>query len=211
MFESLAIMQTKAMYPTATNPELLASLINFELDDPDADFPFSARLALENGWDLDFCYCAILEYKKFIYLCCVSHQPVTPSVEVDQVWHLHLLYTESYWHDLCEKVLQRELHHGPTKGGQAQNIKFTALYAATLSLYEQEFGEAPLAEFWPSVKARFTPTRWQWVNTSKNWITKKPLLLEKYEHLSDVFYGLGLGLGGFILIVAFFRLVVFRQ
>ena len=45
----------------------------------------------------------------------VSDHPVTPSIEVDQVWHLHLIYTRQYWNDFA-KHMPFEPHHGPTKG-----------------------------------------------------------------------------------------------
>jgi hypothetical protein len=77
---------------------------DFELDDQDSHLTFTDRLARENGWTYEFCIRAILEYKKFIYLICLSDQPVTPSDEVDQVWHLHLIYTQSYWKEFCGKL-----------------------------------------------------------------------------------------------------------
>jgi hypothetical protein len=64
----------------------------FRLDDPDAGFQFSARLAGENGWSLNYAHRVIEEYKKFIFMCCISPTGVTPSDPVDQAWHLHLTF-----------------------------------------------------------------------------------------------------------------------
>src|SRR5689334_8138005 len=93
----------------------------FELDDPDTSLMFSDRLARENGWDKAFALRAMFEYKRFMFMLCTTDHPLTPSDEVDQVWHLHLLYTWDYWKVFCPEVLGREIHHGPTKGGSDES------------------------------------------------------------------------------------------
>src|SRR5687767_6908346 len=103
---------------------------HFQLDDPSIAFPFSKRLARENGWSFDYTLRVIEEYRKFLFLCCVSEKGVTPSDPVDQAWHLHLTYTRSYWVDLCRNTLQKEIHHHPTKGGPAEAQKFDGLYTS---------------------------------------------------------------------------------
>jgi hypothetical protein len=90
----------------------------FELDEPDAGFPFSARLAKETGWTYPHTQRVIEEYRRFVYLACVAGHPVSPADEVDEVWHLHLTYTESYWGRFCPQVIDRPLHHQPTRGGR---------------------------------------------------------------------------------------------
>ena len=96
----------------------------FEIDDPSSEFTFTNRLARENGWSLGYAIRAVYEYKKFIFLVCTTAHPLTPSDAVDQVWHLHLLYTDSYWIDWCQRTLEQEIKHGPTKGGKAEKEKF---------------------------------------------------------------------------------------
>ena len=137
--------------------DLRQRLAAFAFDDPGAAFPFSARLARDNGWNRDFALRAIEEYRRFLYLACVAPREVTPSQAVDAVWHLHLAYTRSYWDDLCGQVLRRPLHHSPTSGGPAENRRFRAAYAATLRWYEQAFGAPPPADVWPDVATRFAP------------------------------------------------------
>src|SRR5262249_50433300 len=100
-----------------SNPDLWQCIQDFPIDDPGDAFSFSARLAHENGWSGATAAAAIEEYRKFIYLIGVSDSPLTPSEAVDQVWHLHLLYTRSYWTEFCGGVLCRPLHHEPTRGG----------------------------------------------------------------------------------------------
>ncbi len=58
-------------------------LRDYPIDDPGAGFPFSRRLARENGWSPDYAARVILEYKRFLYLCAEAGHPVTPSDEVD--------------------------------------------------------------------------------------------------------------------------------
>ncbi len=89
-----------------------------------------------------------------MFLALVADHQVTPSDQVDQVWHLHLLYSDAYWNDFCPRVLGRPLHHHPAKGGQAEQDRFHEQYRATIRSYRQHFGEPPL-DLWPPVDVRF--------------------------------------------------------
>ncbi|WP_421655276.1 glycine-rich domain-containing protein [Leptothermofonsia sp. ETS-13] len=145
------------------------------LDETDTALPFSHRLARENGWSLEYTSRVIEEYKKFVFLAAISDHPVTPSDQVDQVWHLHLLYTRSYWEEFCPKVLQKPLHHGPTKGGTWGRQKFNDWYNKTLKSYEQFFNQPPPSDIWHPAHIRFgRDTRFTRVNTEQNWIIPKP-------------------------------------
>ncbi len=146
----------------------------FELDEPEASLSFTDRLARENGWTVEYSLRAILEYKKFIFLLTISNHPLTPSDQVDQVWHLHLLYTQSYWEDFCENTVKRKIHHGPTKGGSTEKEKFTNWYEKTKTFYLETFKiEAP-KDIWPSSEIRFSEIEFQRVNIKRNWVIKKP-------------------------------------
>ena len=79
------------------NLALLRRLEEFNIDDPDSSFPFSAKLAEQQGWTAEFTTRAIGEYKRFCYLAVVAGHPVSPSQTVDEVWHLHLTYSYNYW------------------------------------------------------------------------------------------------------------------
>ncbi len=139
------------------DPDLAARLAAFSIDEGAPTLTFTARLARENRWSLPRAGRVVEEYLRFIYLASVSSETVTPSVAVDQAWHLHLCYTRSYWHRLCRDLLGRELHHGPTRGGSAENLRYRECYERTLRLYMEEFGAAPPADIWPSAKLRFSP------------------------------------------------------
>lgn len=108
--------------------ELFEKIQAFELDDNSASFKFSERLARENGWSKTYTHRVIDEYKKFIFLCCISDSGVTPSDPVDQAWHLHLTFTKSYWIDFCQNTLGQQIHHNPTKGGDNEREKFKNFY-----------------------------------------------------------------------------------
>jgi len=155
-----------------SNSDLWQRIQAFDIDNSGDEFPFSARLARENGWSHEQTWGAIEEYKKFIYLLCVSPSSLTPSEVVDQVWHLHLVYTRSYWASLCDGVLGRPIHHEPTTGGQAQARLFEDQYAQTLSLYEAEFGYEPPAQFWPLAPFATLPSH-RWVDRRNYWLIPK--------------------------------------
>lgn len=148
---------------------------DFELDDDEAVLMFSDRLAKENGWSKLFAIRAIEEYKKFMFLICISHQPLTPSEEVDQVWHLHLLYTRSYWKEFCAEVLKREVHHGPTRGGPEESDKFHDWYTQTLLLYKQKFKHDPPPDLWPPSRLRFRYSNFRRIDLRQYWIIRKPI------------------------------------
>ncbi len=150
------------------------TLKNLAIDDSQAQFKFSDRLARENGWTQQFALGAIDEYKKLVFLAKHAGHPVTPSLEVDEVWHLHMIYTRSYWEEMCKEI-DFQLHHGPTKGGKKENEKFTNWYEKTKESYKKFFGEPP-AEFWPSSESRFSPQDIVKVNRKNFLFFKKPKL-----------------------------------
>lgn len=144
------------MTETQGDPRL-AKILNHPLDDPQSDLPFTRRLARENRWTVDFAVRVVREYRRFCYLAVAAGHPVTPSDEMDQAWHLHLLYTRDYWEDFCPNVLGYALHHGPTKGGSAEGMRFDEQYRRTPESYERLFGETPSTDIWPSAAVRFGP------------------------------------------------------
>ena len=148
----------------------------YAFDDIDSALPFSARLARDNAWSSAFAQRALQEYKKFILLAMTAGHPVTPSDEVDQVWHLHLLYTRYYWEDFCA-MLGGPLHHGPTKGGAHEGRKFHTWYEDTLRSYARAFAIAPPPDIWPDPTRRFGDAgHCKRINTRACWVIPKPRL-----------------------------------
>ena len=161
---------------TSQQQKLWNDIKSFELDDPEISLSFTDRLARENGWTMEYAVRTISEYKKFIFLLTIATHPLTPSDQVDQVWHLHLLYTQSYWEDFCEKIVKRKIHHGPTKGGENEKNKFTDWYEKTKQLYVDTFNTPIPSDIWPTSEIRFSEIEFERVNLKRNWIIKKPFV-----------------------------------
>ncbi|MET0392244.1 MAG: hypothetical protein ABW019_03845, partial [Chitinophagaceae bacterium] len=122
----------------------------FHPDDPADRVKFSDKLALQNNWSPAYTARVIEEYKKFVFLCCISPTGAAPSQIVDEAWHLHLTYTHNYWKVFCPQVLGRELHHHPSKGGPAEQQRHAGWYAQTLELYRSTFDEPAPEDIWPA-------------------------------------------------------------
>lgn len=150
-----------------TDTALWQAINAYELDNADAAFPFSRRLARDNGWSHRRALSAIAEYKRFIYLIMTQTGTVlTPSEDVDEVWHLHLIYTQDYWGRFCGETLKRPIHHGPTQGGAAEDSRYMDCYRRTLEIYEREFGPPP-PDVWPDPVSRFRPSHMQRIDLSE--------------------------------------------
>jgi len=179
------------------NPEqtaLYERIRAFSLDPSDAQLPFSKRLARDNSWSLQYAQQAIEEYKKFAFLAVAAGHPVTPSDQVDQVWHLHLTYMRSYWEEFCLQVLQTPLHHEPTLGGEAENQKFDDWYSKTLESYERFFGAKPPVEIWSTPTDRFgRDLHFVRINTQQNWVLAKSPIKKRIAASIAIIFALALG------------------
>jgi uncharacterized protein (TIGR04222 family) len=151
---------------------------SFDIDgDPAPALRFTDRLARENSWTEPFARRALREYKRFVFLTMTAGRSMCPSEQVDQVWHLHLTYTRSYWERFCRDLLKSPLHHEPTRGGPAEGQKHWAMYADTLRAYREAFGEDPPADLWPPAERRFgDDLAVAKVNRQEYWLIRKPRL-----------------------------------
>lgn len=138
-------METKAQLQ---NDPLWIRLQHLSLDHPDADFPFSKKLAEQENWTEDFTEKAIEEYKKFIYLCCTLPTGASPGETIDRVWHLHLTYTQHYWEEFCPEILHRKLHHHPSGGGKDETERHRKWFEETVKSYQEIFRQPPPEEIW---------------------------------------------------------------
>lgn len=168
---------------TTNELELWQKIEEFQFDKSDIKLTFAKRLARENNISERFANEIIEEYKKFIFLCCVSAHQVTPSHFVDLAWHLHLTYTKSYWIDLCKNTIGKEIHHNPTEGGAFENIKFKNFYKDTISLYKEKFNGNPPIHIWQNDVERFKIAITN-IDTNKNWIIPKPSFIFRKPHFS---------------------------
>jgi uncharacterized protein (TIGR04222 family) len=146
------------------NTQLWHDIVDYDIGAGAGSHTFLQRLARENSWDIAFAQAAILEYRRFCYLQCSTDSALSPSRIVDQVWHLHLLYTRDYWRNFCPNVLRRDLHHQPAQGSALEALEFREQYAQTLARYEAIFG-MPCATIWPNLQQRFANADdWRWQN-----------------------------------------------
>jgi uncharacterized protein (TIGR04222 family) len=150
----------------------------FELDEPTHEFGFTRHLMKSQGWTLTYAQRAIAEYKKFAFLTVVANHQVVPSDQVDQVWHAHVLLTQSYWEEFCPQVLGKTLHHHPARGGRSERTEFHRLYTQTIASYRQFFGSPP-TDIWSSPDVRFgAELKMQRVSLSDHWVIPK-----RFPHL----------------------------
>jgi uncharacterized protein (TIGR04222 family) len=131
------------------NHQLWSQIDSFQMDDPSATIKFSDKLSHEHRWSKEYTARVISEYRKFLFLCCVLPGGASPSQIVDEAWHMHLTYTVNYWDELCGKVIQRPLHHHPSKGGLQEKGKHEDWYQKTLEGYKYYFGADPPEDIWP--------------------------------------------------------------
>lgn len=87
---------------------------------------------------------AIEQYKKFMYLLykyqSLPDKKLVPSVEVDEIWHHHILDTRKYEKD-CMNVYGYFMHHFPYFGMRSdEDFKdLNKSFASTQELYFEEF------------------------------------------------------------------------
>jgi uncharacterized protein (TIGR04222 family) len=156
--------------------ELWERIAAFDIDgEPTPTLRFAQRLARENSWSKVFADRAIREYRRFVFLTMTAGRPMCPSEQVDQVWHLHLTYTRSYWQRFCGEVLKFPLHHDPTRGGAEEGRKHWAMYSDTLLAYREAFDENPPADIWPAAEQRFGDNlAVHKYSTNDYWLIRKP-------------------------------------
>ncbi|SIN66057.1 hypothetical protein SAMN04488055_0306 [Chitinophaga niabensis] len=126
------------------NDPLWQKIDTFSLHDP----AFTQKLAKENNWTPGFTERAISEYKRFIYLCCIMPNGASPPPVVDEVWHLHILYTVNYWEEFCDRTLGRKLHHHPSGGGLGEKERHVNWLEDTIKNYRFIFEEEPPPDIW---------------------------------------------------------------
>ena len=154
--------------------QIFEKIREFSFDQLNTDFTFTQRLARENNWNIEYTRRVIEEYRRFVFLAIVTKHTVTPSEQIDQVWHLHLTYTHSYWDDFCPNIVGKPLHHEPTKGGNLEQEKYNDCYRRTLDSYTEYFGCQAPTDIWSSPDIRFgKDLSFKRINTQENWIIPK--------------------------------------
>ena len=109
---------TKKQSPVITKAEQL-SWYSLVQDDTFDDNIRSRLLKKQPSWTNTKISELIKEYKNFLFLAANSNTEQTPSADVDEVWHEHILFTKDYerW---C-KMLGKTIHHNPEKIGEKKD------------------------------------------------------------------------------------------
>ncbi|TAF32145.1 MAG: hypothetical protein EAZ57_09905 [Cytophagales bacterium] len=105
---------------------------------------FADRLCKEQNWTADFTNLCLQEYLKFMCLASIKPSAV-PSKAIDEVWHLHLIYTKSYWADFLPNYTGKTIHHEPEEPNQTPKTGGRNAYQETLDSYQALFGAYPKA------------------------------------------------------------------
>lgn len=109
------------------------------------DFIVNSLRASKKDWSLSAINEAVQQYKNFLLLKWKygNSYELPPSVDIDEVWHTHILHTKHYA-EFCEKVFGTFLHHTPSlERNEMVMTKMQQLFEQqTQKLYEKEFGES---------------------------------------------------------------------
>lgn len=84
----------------------------------------------------------VSEVVKFLYLCSTGSSALTPSNQVDQIWHQLILFTRAYGR-LCKDHFGEFIHHQPSDDREQDRNQ----YQFTLLRYRQTFG-VPHTDYW---------------------------------------------------------------
>lgn len=126
---------------------------------------FLNNLMNDNCIDVNTANKWILEYRKFLVLAFHSKEMITPSEQVDLVWHMHMDYTQHY-RFTCFTFLNKEFKHGPTAGGKTAGMLYDATYGSTTQLYKDIFQMDPPDDVWGSNDVRFDPKKFMFRNVN---------------------------------------------
>ncbi len=107
--------------------------------------PIVNRLIKEKGWLKEEALEIIELYKRFLFLekKYGDRFQLAPTIEIDQVWHAHILYTKEYHHQ-CLQLFGKYIHHQPEETMSPSTLDskdFDRMFNDTQQLYFKEFGE----------------------------------------------------------------------
>eukprot|EP00794_Sanderia_malayensis_P002997 gene2997-3455_t len=108
-----------------------------------------ARLMRLKLWSEEKATAGVAEYEKFLCLKAVLKDfkatKLSPSLPIDEVWHLHILDTERYSQD-CIEFCGEMIHHDVD--GDIDIFKRAIRRNATKIAYQMQNGSEPSGEMW---------------------------------------------------------------
>jgi hypothetical protein len=94
------------------------------------------------GWTIEQCDSAEIEYKRYLNLCLTYGKGIVPNKIMDTFWHYHILDTLAYHKD-CQDIFGYYLHHFPYFGMRSEKdaVDLKNAFEKTKELYFQTFRE----------------------------------------------------------------------
>jgi hypothetical protein len=84
---------------------------------------------------------AINDYRRFLFLMRkYPREPLSPTLDIDLVWHEHILDTRPYFQD-TERIFGRYIHHEPGRTPGKRSPELERSFGRTCELYREEFKE----------------------------------------------------------------------
>jgi hypothetical protein len=102
-----------------------------------------ARYLRDRGRSLHEAERCFLALKQFLVVCAMTDEPRSPTTDVDEMWHVAMLFSRPYA-EFCERVLGRFIHHEPLT-----DVAERRVYAATRRDAARIFGRLDTA-YWPA-------------------------------------------------------------
>lgn len=125
-----------------------ASIINLQDVDKWSHPEFVQRIMSTLSMSPEEARLLFLDVKRYLYLCAITRQKLTPPLPIDLGWHEFLMYTRDY-QSFCTEVLGVLIHHVPDPVLQSVVNKTSSL--ATVNLAGEYFGE--LSRNWSKVSS----------------------------------------------------------
>lgn len=120
--------------PTSNRGELSPEVRTLDLE------RITSKLSKQPGWDLTRAREAELAYRRFLQLRVLyPTTSLVPTLDIDEVWHAHILDTRAYAED-CERLFGGFMHHAPAWDGE-NRVELEIAFAATQGLWMDVFGE----------------------------------------------------------------------
>ncbi len=109
------------------------------------DFDLIAKKLMHSehsqGWTQEQVERAISRYKMFLYLIYLyPNSSITPTPEIDRVWHQHILDTRKYARD-CQWLFGYFVHHSPGScmENEVDKLTLSTAFSRTIALFAEHF------------------------------------------------------------------------
>ena len=138
-------MQTQQLAPAQKAPARDEALKESWAYIKDLDLSLPRRKLLQPRWGRPLPVLvvehAIYDYRRFLFLLRkYGGETLAPTLDMDLVWHEHILDTEPYFADTA-RIFGHYLHHEPGREPTgARTPKLNRSFRRTCELYWQEYG-----------------------------------------------------------------------